>query len=315
MSRRGWTLFSAMCLIWGVPYLFIKVAVDAEVSPFVIVAARTLIGAVLLAPFALRGGQLRGLRPYIAPLLAYTAVELAGPWLFLTHAESRISSSLAALLIAMTPLAAAVMVTAFGDDRLEGRRLLGLLVGVTGVAALVGIDIGSIDLLAVLETVGTALGYALGPIIVSRRLREVPAMAVIWVSLAVTAVLYLPLAGLTAPSHLPADAGWSIVALGVVCTALAFVIFFRLIAEVGPARAPVITYVNPAVALVLGVVLLDEPFTLGIAIGFPLVIAGSVLATSRNRRPVEPTPSGPEPAVVDPDPAVAGSTSTPRKAS
>ncbi|RKS72411.1 mutator protein MutT [Motilibacter peucedani] len=286
MTRRGWVLFAAMSVLWGVPYLLIKVAVDDGVSPFVVVAGRTLLGALLLLPFALRGGQFRALRGHVPPLLLFAAIEMAGPWLFLTHAESQLSSSLAALLIAMTPLAAAVMVTTLGHERLEGRRLVGLAVGVVGVAALVGIDIGSVEPLAVVETVATAIGYAAGPVIISRRLRDVPAMAVITASLLVTGLLYLPFAVVEGSGGVPGDAIAAIAGLGVVCTAVAFVVFFRLIAEVGPARAPVFTYVNPAVALVLGVVLLDEPFTLGIALGFPLVILGSVLSTSRGRGPV-----------------------------
>ena len=292
MSARGWVLFAAMSLIWGLPYLLIKVAVEADLSPFVIVAVRTLLGAVLLLPFALRGGQLRRLRGHMGALVAYSAVELAGPWLLLTHAETRMSSSMAALLIAMTPLAAAVMATGFGHEELEGRRLVGLVVGVSGVALLVGVDLGSVDLLGVVEALLTAVGYAAGPIIISRSLRDVPAMAVITGSLLLTGALYVPLALLTWPDSFPADAAGAVVGLGVVCTALAFVLFFALIAEVGPTRAPVFTYVNPAVALLLGVWLLDEPFTLGIALGFPLVILGSVLSTARSR--------GPRPAQVAP---------------
>jgi mutator protein MutT len=276
-------LFAAMCVVWGVPYLLIKVAVDDGLSPFVVVAGRCLVGAALLLPFALRGRGFAALGGHWGPLLAYTVVELAGPWLLLTHAETRTSSSIAALLIAATPIVAAVATRTTGHEHLEPRRLVGLAVGVGGVAALVGIDLSHLDLFAVVEVLLTAVGYAVGPVIVSTRMRGVPPMPVIVASLGLTGLAYLPLAVAYRPRPFPAGALASVAALGVVCTALAFVVFFALIAEVGPARAPVITYVNPAVALLLGVLLLNEPFTLGIGLGFPLVVLGSVLATARSR--------------------------------
>ncbi|RZS87279.1 drug/metabolite transporter (DMT)-like permease [Motilibacter rhizosphaerae] len=296
MTRRGWALFAAMCLVWGVPYLLIKVAVDAGLAAPVVVAGRCLVGAVLLLPFGLRREPVRLLLRHWRALVAYSALELAGPWLMLTDAETRISSSLAALLLAATPVVAAVATTLLGDERLGRRRVGGLVLGAVGVAALVGIDLGSVDARAVVEVLLTATGYALGPMVVARRLRGVPTMTVIVASLLLTGLLYLPLALAQRPAHLPAHAVEAVLALGVVCTALAFVLFFALIAEVGAARAPVITYVNPAVALVLGVVLLDEPLTLGICLGFPLVVLGSVLATSRSAPRGDGAAAAPEPA-------------------
>ncbi len=187
------------------------------------------------------------------------------------------------LLIAVVPLFAAVIVTRLGHERLEPRRLMGLGIGFAGVALLVGIDIHFADLMAVAATMIVALCYAIGPIIISRKLADVPAVGVITASLIVATVIYAPFVPFLWPEQVPASAAWSVVGLGSLCTAAAFMVFFALIAEVGPARATVITYVNPAVAIVLGALVLSEPLTLGMAIGFPLVIAGSVLGTSRAR--------------------------------
>ena len=184
----------------------------------------------------------------------------------------------------MVPLIAAVLVTMLGDDRLGGRRIVGLLIGFAGVAALVGLDVQVDDLLSVGLVLLAAIGYAIGPIIINRRLSDLPAIGVVTGSLIVASVVYLPFVIWRFPQHIPADAAWSVIGLGVICTTVAFLVFFALIAEAGPARATVITYINPAVAILLGVLVLDEPFTTGTAIGFPLVILGSILATGRSRR-------------------------------
>ena len=291
VSRRGWLLFLAMSVIWGIPYLLIRVAVR-DFPPEVLVFARTAPPALLLMAYAAYRGMLRPLLPHWRMLLLYSLVELAGPWLMLSHAEVRLSSSLAALLIAATPLVAAVLARLVGRERIDRRRLLGLVVGVGGVVALAGVDVHADDLTAVAVVLLTAVGYAVGPFLVSRRLSHLPTLGVIASSLAVVAVLYAPFAVWHWPDEISRDSALSVVVLSVVCTAFAFIVFFALIAEAGPARASVITYVNPAVALVLGVLLLDEPLTLGIAIGFPLVLLGSVLATSRPRRSPSPPRDG-----------------------
>lgn len=290
MSRRGWALFAAMCLIWGVPYLLIRVAVR-EMSPGTLVFARTAIGALLLLPIAARRGQLRPLLPRWRIMLVYTAIEIAGPWLLLSHAEQRLSSSLAGLLIAAVPLIGAVLAWATGsDDRIDTGRLVGLAVGLGGVAALLGIELGNIDMLAVAEVGLTAVGYAVGPFLINRQLADLPSMGVVAASLGLAALGYLPVAIVQWPGRVSLEVGASVAVLAVVCTALAFLVFFALIAEIGPSRATVITYVNPAVAVALGVSLLGESFTLGMAVGFPLVLLGSVLAT-RRRAPVVPPES------------------------
>lgn len=282
MTRRAWLLFAAMCVLWGIPYLLIRVAVR-ELEPATLVFFRTALSALLLVPIAARRGELRPLLPYWAPLLLYTVLELGVPWLLLARAEQRLSSSLTALLIAAVPLVAAVAMR----ERLDPRRVAGLLVGLAGVGALVGLDARGAGVLPLVEVAIVVVGYATGPIVLARRLSTAPALGVVAASLALVAIAYAPAAAFLLPPALPSGRVLASVAgLAVVCTALAFVLFFALIAEAGPVRATVITYVNPAVAAILGVALLGEPFGPGTGIGFVLVIAGSVLATRRERVPV-----------------------------
>jgi len=283
MTRRGALLFAAMCVIWGVPYLMIRVAVR-ELAPATLVFGRSAIAALLLAPVAAYRGELRPLLRCWAPILAYTAVEVALPWVLLARAETKLTSSLTGLLIASVPLVGALVVTLTGErERLGRRSWLGLLIGICGVAAIVGLDVGQVNALAVGEVALVAVGYAVGPIILSRRLRDVPALGVVAASLAISAIVYAPFAATHWPASRPsAHVLESVVGLAVVCTALAFLLFFALIAEVGPVRATVITYVNPVVAAVLGVAVLGEHITTGMVIGFALVLVGCVLATGRN---------------------------------
>jgi len=271
-----------MCVIWGVPYLLIKVAV-ADVSPATLVFLRTATGALLLVPVAAARGQLAPLLPRWRVLLIYTVVEIGLPWLLLSDAETRLSSSLSGLLVAAVPLIGAVLATAAGLDHLDRRRVLGLLVGLAGVAALLGFDVSGGDLRAVGEIALVTVGYATGPLLITRPLAGLPSTGVVAASLGITALGYAPIGLTHLPSSLPgANVLASIAVLGVVCTAVAFLLFFALIAEVGPVRATVITYVNPAVAVLLGVALLGERFTAGTAAGFVLILAGCGLATRRN---------------------------------
>lgn len=287
MSRRGWLLFLAMGVIWGIPYLFIKIAVD-HLTPASLVFLRSALSALLLVPFAVARGQLRPMLSRWKPLVAYTAAELAIPWFFLNHAEQRLSSSLAGLLLAAVPLVGAVLGWVTKIDRLDGRRVLGLLIGLGGVAALVGLDLGAGDLGALLSMLVTAIGYAVGPFVLARYLSDAPGLGVVAGSLVLTAIVYAVPAAFQLPRQWPpASTIIAVVVLAVVCTALAFLLFFQLIDEVGPARATVITYLNPAVAILLGVVFLNEPFTVGLLVGFALVLIGSALATRRSRPAAE----------------------------
>jgi drug/metabolite transporter (DMT)-like permease len=284
MSRRGWLLFCAMGVIWGIPYLLIRVAVR-EIDPPTLVFARSAPAALLLLPLAAHRGFLRPLLARWRWIVLFAVVEMAVPWLLLSSAEQHVTSSTAGLLIAGVPLIAAVLYPLFRHtERLDQRRIVGLLVGFAGVAALVGIDVRGSNLLAVAEIGVVAIGYSLGPLVVARRLPDLPSLGVVSVALGLTALVYLPVAATHRPTHLSAEVIWAVVGLAFVCSALAFLLFFALIAEVGPARSTVITYVNPAVAVVLGVALLGEPFTAGMAVGFPLILIGSVLATGRGAR-------------------------------
>ena len=271
-----------MCVIWGIPYLMIRVAVR-ELAPVTLVFLRTGLAALLLVPLAARRQELRPLLGPWRPLLAYTAIEVALPWVLLSRAETKLTSSLTGLLIAAVPLVGALIVSLSGErERLGGRRWLGLLVGLGGVAAIVGLDLGHVDAVALVEIALVAVCYAVGPIILSRQLAAAPPLGVVAASLALTAVAYAPLAATNWPSRMPsAHVVESVIGLAVVCSAAAFLLFFALIAEVGPVRATVITYVNPAVAAVVGVLLLNEHLTGGMLLGFALVLAGSVLATGR----------------------------------
>lgn len=299
MSRRSWLLFAAMCVIWGVPYLMIRVAVR-EVPPGTLVFARTALGALLLLPIALKRNSLRPVLRMWRPLLIYTGFEVAAPWLMLSDAETKLSSSLTGLLIAAVPLVGVAIARLQGtDDRVDASRALGLMLGIGGVIALLGLDVGEVRPVPLIEVAVTVVCYAIGPAIFSRYLSDVPAMGVVVWSLAITAAGYLPVAVLNPPRHLPADVVWSVLGLASICTALAFVVFFALIADIGPARATVITYVNPAVAVLLGVTLLGERFTAGMAVGFPLILAGSVLA-ARKRGAREPVPAA---TVAEPAPS------------
>lgn len=283
MSKRGWLLFALMSVIWGIPYLFIKIALEGVSAPF-LVLARTGIGAAILLPIALRRGLIRPALRSWRPLLAFAVLEIGGPWLLLNDAEQHISSSLAGLLIAAVPIMSTIVTWRLGDrSALDPRRLLGLLVGMGGVAAVVGLDIGSTSGLRMGEVLVVAVGYAIAPIIADRQLRDVPTLAVISLSLTGVALAYVPAAIVTRPHAWPhANVVAAILTLGLVCTATAFLLFFRLIAEVGPVRSTVITFVNPAVAVLLGMAVLGERFTAGVAVGFPLVLLGSWLSTAKS---------------------------------
>jgi drug/metabolite transporter (DMT)-like permease len=282
VSRRALALFAAMCVIWGVPYLFIKIAV-ASISPASLVFLRTGIGALLLFPVAAVRREIGPVLPAWRWLAAYTVAEIAGPWLLLSDAERHLSSSFSGLLIAAVPLIGALLARLTGSEhQMDGRRVAGLAVGLGGVALLVGLDISASNLTAVGEVGLCTVGYAIGPMIIARRLSHLPSVGVVAASLTLAAVVYAPVGLAQLAGNVPtADALAAATTLGVVCTALAFVLFFALIAEIGPVRATVITYFNPGVALVLGVLVLGEPLRAGTVAGFALILAGSFLATRR----------------------------------
>jgi drug/metabolite transporter (DMT)-like permease len=287
-----------MSVLWGIPYLFIKEAVDSF-SPPAIVAGRTLIGALILLPIALHRralGPALKLWPWV---LAFGVIEMAGPFLLLGHAEQTLPSGLTGLLVATVPLFAAVIAFSRGDKGvLRPARAAGLFIGFAGVAVIVagpGLAAGgAASLVAVGELLIVAVCYAIAPFIVATKLKDVPSLGTITLSLAAVGLFYLPIGMLTQHEAPTARSTVSLVALGVLCTALAFIAFFALIAEVGPARAPLFTYVNPVVAIVLGTILLGEELSVGLLIGFPLVILGCWLAATGGIVPRRARP-GPAP--------------------
>jgi drug/metabolite transporter (DMT)-like permease len=287
LSKTGWSRFAIVGFIWGVPYLFLKIAVE-EISPAVVVLGRVGIGALILLPIALKRNVFFIKRKYWPFVLLYTVTELVGPWYFITVAEQKITSGLAGLLVATVPIWAAILASFFGDKTVwHAGRLFGLIVGFIGVIAVVGIESlsGRQDIVAIGMVILAAMGYAYAINMITRRIPEVPGLGLNTWAMILTALVFLPFAIGSWPTQRPSvEAIGSVVILGVFCTAIAFVIFFKLIAEVGPPRASLVTYLNTAVAVVLGVIILDEPFTLGIAIGLPLVLVGSYFASRKVNR-------------------------------
>jgi drug/metabolite transporter (DMT)-like permease len=283
IGARGWMLYAAMGVLWGIPYLFIKQAVESY-SPASVVAGRTLVGALILLPFALRQGALRPAFSKIGWVLAFAAVEMAGPFILLSHAEQTLPSGLTGLLVATVPLFAALIAFGGGDrSAVRPSRAIGLGLGFIGVAIIVagpGLSVGAHGVLAVAEILLVAVLYAAAPFIVAHKLQGVPPLGTITLSLTAVGLFYLPIGALTQHAVPTASSTLALAALGVLCTAVAFVVFFALIGHVGPARAPLFTYVNPVVALLLGALVLGEEITVGLLIGFPLVIVGCWLAAT-----------------------------------
>lgn len=286
MTRRGLILFIGLGIAWGIPYLFIKIAVG-ELEPAMVVFARAGLAAVLLMPLALFRREVRIVLRRWKPMLAYTFVEIVAPWYFLSSAEQHLPSSTAGLLLAAVPLAGVAVAFFMGRPaRLTGTNWFGIVLGMLGVAALVGLDVGGSDLPSVLQMGVVVVGYALGPAILSRWMPELPGVGVVAVSLAGAAVIYIPLVFLSGswPTTWPSvEVTVSIVVLAVVCSALAFLLMVALIAEIGPVKATTITYVNPAVAIIAGVLVLGEVVTIWTVVGFVLVLSGSWLVTRRRR--------------------------------
>lgn len=290
MSRRAWFLFILVGFLWGIPYLFIKVAVDPDngFSPAAVVCLRTAIGAAILIPLAMRQGQLgaaiRGIK-YVAP---YALLEMIGPWILIGTAEQKISSGLAGLLIASVPIWATIFASMRGDKTVwHHKRLMGIVVGFIGLIAVVGFEsiAGGSDALSIAMVLVAAIGYSYAVMMVQGALPHVSGIAINAVAMAITAIFYLPLTIIQWPTHeISREAINAIIGLGVLSTGAAFVAFFALAAMIGVARGSLVTYLNTAFAVVLGVIILDEPFTTGMALGLPLVLIGSYFAS---RKPVE----------------------------
>lgn len=283
MTRRAWTAFALASLIWGVPYLFIKIAVDHGVTPPALAWGRVTLGAIVLVALAWRAGTLSSLRGRWRWLFAYAIAEICIPFPMLAFGESRVPSSLAAIMVATVPLIGAILAMRFDhSERPTPVRALGLLIGFCGVIALVGLDVAGHrgELLGVGAIMLTATGYAIGPMIVKHRMAGLDPRASQGAALAIAAFVLLPVALLDPPHRVPtAGAIASVIALGLLCTAGGFVVYAILIGEAGSSRATVITYVNPVVAVALGVALLGEQPGAGAVAGLLLILAGGWLAT------------------------------------
>lgn len=284
MTKVGWSRFLLLGFLWGIPYLFLKVAVE-EISAELIVFARVFIGGLILLPLAIKKGRLLVARRYWPFLILYSITEMIGPWYLITHAEKEISSGLTGLLVATVPIWSAILASIFGDHTVWHKsRLFGLIIGFIGVVAVVGIESfgGKQDIFSIGMVIIAAMGYAYAINMINRRIPQVPGIAINTWAMIITSIVYLPFAVATWPSAMPSvEAIGSVISLGVLCTAAAFIVFFKLVAEVGPPRASLITYLNTAVAVLLGVILLGEPITLGIALGLPLVLIGSYFASRK----------------------------------
>ncbi len=286
MTARVWLAFVALCIIWGTPYFFIKHAIH-ELSPVWVAWGRLVCASLLLVPVALWRGQLHGMVKHWRVILAFALVELAGPFYLIALGERWVSSSLAGILLAGVPLFVVIVSPLLGvHERVGPRRLVGLGTGLVGVVALLGLDtiqdphgwLGAASILL------AAVGYAIGPLIVQKHLAGVDSLGTVAASVAVGAAMLTVPAIFTAPPEIPsAIAIGSVAILGIMCTALGLLLFVYVISRAGAARAAVVTYVNPAVALLLGVFLLDEHFGAGPAVGLALILLGSWLATGGSK--------------------------------
>jgi drug/metabolite transporter (DMT)-like permease len=288
MTARAWWLFAAVSVLWGIPYLFIKLAVE-DLSPVWVAFGRIVVAFAILLPYAWHKGALRGLGRHWKPLLIYSVVEICLPWPLIGFGEERVSSGLAAILIAAVPLIVAVMaIWVDHEERAEGSRLIGLVVGFTGVVVLLGLDVAGRpgELLGAFAILLAAVGYAVGPMMIKHRFREIDPLGPVTASMGISALVLAPAAAFTAPEAAPsAGALLSVIVLGLACSALGFLLFFALIHEVGPGRATVITFVNPVVAVGLGIVLLDEGLGPSAVAGLLLILAGSWLSTGGRMPP------------------------------
>ena len=298
VSLRGWALYATMSIVWGITYLFIKEAVET-ISPAGVVAGRTLLAGLILLPFALHQKVLRPALIQWRWVLAFGAVEMAGPFLLLGHAEQTLPSGLTGLLVSTVPLFAA-LIAVLGGNRgvLRPLRLAGLVMGFAGVAVIVAgpglLAGGTVAIFSVGEVLLTAVLYAIAPFIIAGKLQGVPSLGTITVSLLAVGIVYTPIALVVQDGVPSIRSSVSLALLATICTAFAFIAFFALIREVGPVRAPLFTYVNPVVAIILGAIILGEEITAGLIVGFPLIIIGCWLAATggvlRRRRPPEGLP-------------------------
>ena len=286
MTRKSWILFGLVGFLWGIPYLLMKVAI-ADIPPPLIVAGRTLIGAAILIPIAIKKNTFKDAINGIKYVIPYAVLEMVGPWILITSAEKEISSGLAGLLVATVPFFASIFSSLRGDHSVwQPKRIFGLVIGFVGIIALVGIEsiTGTSNPKAIAMVILASIMYAYAVLMITTNLPGVDGIAINGVAMGLTCLFYTPIAIATWPSNpVSTEAIAALVALGVFSTAIAFMLFFIVIVEIGVARGSLTTYVNTAVAVVLGILILNEPITLGIIVGLPMVLLGSYLASRKEK--------------------------------
>ena len=286
MTRRGWGLFALVGALWGVPYLFMKVAVE-ELSTPLIVFARVLIGALVLIPLAFYMKTLTPALKYWRYILLYAVLEMVIPWSLITSSQRDLSSGVVALLVATVPIWATFFAHYSGDTTAAHRtRIFGIAIGLLGIALIVGIEsLNDVtNIIALFSVLVAAFSYAWAVNMITSKAPDASGIAINGIAMAISTAIFAPFALTNLPKSTPSsDAILATIGLGVLCTAIAFWIFFKVLDEIGPARASLVVYPNTAIAVVLGIILLDEKLTLAIAIGLPLVLVGSYYAS---RKPV-----------------------------
>ena len=292
MSRKSLFYFLLVGFLWGIPYLLMKVAVE-EIPPSAIVAGRTLIGAAILIPVALYRKTFKGAVLGFKFVAFYALLEMIGPWILISTAQKKIDSGLAGLLISTVPIFAAIITSMRGDHTVwQFKRMFGIVVGFIGLIAVVGIESfsGNSHPASIAMMILAAMGYSYAIIMVTTNLPLVDGIAINGLAMAITSIFWAPLAIAQWPSQITLKPALSLIALGVLCTALAFLVFFKLLVEIGPARGSLVTYLNTSVAVVLGVIVLNEPITIGLIIGLPLVLIDSYLASKKSESDIVAKP-------------------------
>ncbi len=292
MSRKSLFYFLLVGFLWGIPYLLMKVAVE-EIPPSAIVAGRTLIGAAILIPVALYRKTFKGAVLGFKFVAFYALLEMIGPWILISTAQKKIDSGLAGLLISTVPIFAAIITSMRGDHTVwQFKRMFGIVVGFIGLIAVVGIESfsGNSHPASIAMMILAAMGYSYAIIMVTTNLPLVDGIAINGLAMAITSIFWAPLAIAQWPSQVTLKPALSLIALGVLCTALAFLVFFKLLVEIGPARGSLVTYLNTSVAVVLGVIVLNEPITIGLIVGLPLVLIGSYLASKKTQSDIVAKP-------------------------
>jgi drug/metabolite transporter (DMT)-like permease len=306
VSRRDWLLLSVLAALWGASYLFIKIGLR-DLSPAMVVFVRTALAALVLLPFAVRLGTLGPLRGRLALVSGLAALQVAGPFALITAGEQWIASSMAGILVASAPIFTAILaIWVDQSERARGWSVVGIAVGIVGVALLLGVDLSgdALALVGGLMVLLAGLGYALGGFVVKRGFAGLPPIGLVTVTMTASAAMLLPFAAATAPDHVPGlDASLSVLTLGVAGTGISFVIFYTLIANVGPARASIVAYLAPGFAVAYGAVFLDERITVATIAGLALIVGGSWLA-AEGRLPGRGRVAAPEAAAAATEPAL-----------